>query len=706
MSALISIHNNGHTQECLYKFMPNHLKNETSPYLLQHVDNPVDWYPWGDEALSLARELDKPILLSIGYAACHWCHVMAHESFEDEETAVLMNTHFVNIKVDREERPDIDSIYMSAVQALSGSGGWPMTVFLTPEGKPFYGGTYYPPTPRHGLPSFQQLLTGINEAWQTRRADVEESAGKIAGHLDRSIQLASNARGIDTSIFKNALSAILNSFDQVEGGFSRAPKFPPSMTIEFLLRRYLADNDSMALHMAEFTLQKMAYGGMYDQLGGGFARYATDNKWLIPHFEKMLYDNALLARVYLHAYQISGNPLYKRITEETLDFVARELRHTDGGFYSSYDADSEGVEGKFYVWSEAEIDTILGKDAPLFKRFYDVTDYGNWEGHNILNIKEEPEKIAEAFGLDSAEMAVQLEAARKKLYALRAKRVWPGLDDKVLTAWNGLMLAAFAEAGRVLKRPSYTQIAIDNAEFLFATMRQDNAGTEQSQRGRLLRTWKAGSEAKYNAYLEDYAYLADGLLALYQTTFDERWFTWAEECACIMLTHFQDIVNGGFFDTSDDHERLLHRPKEIQDNATPSANGMAAHVLLKLSLYTGKSKYWDVAETAVAALQGVLGQYPTGFANWLCAASFITGAPHEVAINGDLTDPATQALVDVVNRQYQPNLVLAVGDTFSPIPLLKDRPQQDNKPTAYVCRRFMCQQPVTEPTDLQVQLAL
>jgi uncharacterized protein len=676
--------------------MPNHLANETSPYLLQHVDNPVNWYPWGETALQLAREQDKPILLSIGYAACHWCHVMAHESFEDEATAVYMNTHFINIKVDREERPDLDSIYMQAVVTMTGQGGWPMTVFLTPDGRPFYGGTYYPPTPRYQMPSFRQLMHGIVQAWTDRRAEVEESAGKIANHLGRTFALDGEKGSLNPHMFSQVAAALMNTFDSERGGFGGAPKFPPSMTIEFLLRHYVQNQDGMALHMAEKTLQKMAYGGMYDQLGGGFARYATDVHWLVPHFEKMLYDNALLSWVYLHAYQVTGKELYGRIATETLDFVVRELRHKSGGFYSSYDADSEGEEGKFYVWQADEIQALLGDDADLFMRYYGVTEGGNWEGTNILHMPQPAEAVADALGIEVAQVADKISAANQTLYDVRAQRVWPGLDDKVLTAWNGLMLAAFAEAGRILQRPDYTAVATQNAEFLYTTMRK-------AANGRLLRTWKAGGTAKYNAYLEDYAYLADGLLALYQTSFDSRWFNWAHELAEMILTHFVDD-EGGFFDTSDDHESLLHRPKDVQDNAIPSANGMAAHVLLKLGLYTGNGRYWDVAETAVSALQDVLVQHPNGFAHWLCAAQFILGEPQEVAIIGSAEAADTKALLAQVNDQYRPNLVVAVGSGGDPIPLLANRQQVETRATAYVCRRFVCHQPVTDPAALRAQL--
>ncbi|MCA9935440.1 MAG: thioredoxin domain-containing protein [Ardenticatenaceae bacterium] len=678
--------------------MPNQLIHETSPYLLQHAHNPVNWYPWGKEALQLAREQDKPILLSIGYAACHWCHVMAHESFEDEATAVFMNNHFINIKVDREERPDLDAIYMNAVVAMTGQGGWPMTVALTPQGQPFFGGTYFPPTPRYQMPSFMQVLQAVTNIWQSKRDEINNSAADLTAHLQRNLPLSNGDNALTPGLFRRTLATIHNNFDAIEGGFGKAPKFPPSMTLEFLLWMHYANEDKIALHMAEVTLQKMAYSGMYDQLGGGFARYATDDEWLVPHFEKMLYDNALLARAYLHAWQVTGKPLYQRIAEETLDFVARDMRHESGGFYSSYDADSEGKEGKFYVWSAAKVQTLLGDEAALFMRFYDVSAGGNWEGHNILRVKETPEAVAQSLNLEVGEMAARLETARQTLLAVRVQRVWPGLDDKVLTAWNGLMLAAFAEAGRALNRPDYTQIAVQNAVFLYETMRDEN--------GRLHRTWKAGHAAKYNGYLEDYAYLADGLLALYQTTFDGRWFTWVRELTDLMLTHFHDEANGGFFDTSDDHENLLHRPKDVQDNATPSANAMAARVLLHMSLYTGDGRYWDVAAQATASLHEAMAQYPTSFAHWLGNAAFILSQPREVAIVGKRDAADTAVLRDAVFARYRPDVVVALGNEGDGeiVPLLMGRPLHNGKATAYVCRRFVCQQPVTDPETLLQQL--
>ena len=669
--------------------MTNRLATETSPYLRQHADNPVDWYPWGEEALRAAREADRPILLSIGYAACHWCHVMAHESFEDPATADLMNRHFINIKVDREERPDLDSIYMSAVVAMTGQGGWPMTVALTPDGRPFFGGTYFPPTPRHGLPGFPQLLLGLAQAWKEQREAIESSAGEIADHLRHTAlaEALGSGSALNPDLFDQSLNALVRSFDARRGGFGRAPKFPPSMTLEFLLRMHLQRGDAMSLHMAERTLEAMAHGGIYDQLGGGFARYATDEQWLVPHFEKMLYDNALLARVYLHAWQITGKPLYRRITEETLDFVAREMRHAAGGFFSSYDADSEGEEGKFYVWPAAEIRAALGEAAGRFMAVYGVSEGGNWEGQNILHVSDQTgEKDLSG-----------LAEARRTLYDLRRRRVPPGLDDKVLTAWNGLMLAAFAEAGRALDRPDYTTIAVANAEFLWANLRRDD--------GRLLRSWSAGAGGRYNAYLEDYAFLADGLLALYQTTFDPRWFAWARELGDTVLDHFSD-PEGGFFDTSDDHEALLHRPKDVQDNATPSGNAMAAQVLLRLGLATGDGRYWDAAEPLVAGLYEPMARYPSAFAHWLSAAAFILGEPREVAVVGDPAAADTRALLATVFARYRPNLVVAAGeeDAAAAVPLLAGRERVDGRAAAYVCRRFVCLRPVVEVKALEEQL--
>ncbi len=679
--------------------MTNRLAQETSPYLLQHADNPVDWYPWGEEALAKAQELDKPILLSVGYAACHWCHVMAHESFEDEATAVLMNEHFINIKVDREERPDIDQIYMNAVVAMTGQGGWPMTVALTPEGKPFYGGTYFPPTPRHGLPSFSQVLQNLAEAWRTQRPKIDESAEGITSHLNRAFNLGGEAGTLDKGLLNTAVRQLHTSFDKTWGGFGQAPKFPQPMNLEFTLRAALGTDDDKVRHMVSHSLNKMAQGGMYDHIGGGFARYSTDARWLVPHFEKMLYDNAQLARVYLHAWQVTDDPFYRQICEETLDYVTREMRHEQGGFYSSLDADSEGEEGKFYVWSLAEVQEVLGDEAALFAQVYDITAGGNWEGKNIPNLPHSVAELAAEWEMEPNSLHEKLADSRQKLYEVRSQRVWPGLDDKVLTSWNGLMLAAFAEAGQALGRQDYVNTAVSNATFLYENLRQSD--------GRLRRTWKAGTEAKYNGYLEDYAFLADGLLALYQTTFDERWFIWARELAEMMLAHFAD-EDGGFFDTADDHEELIFRPKDVQDNAIPSGNSMAATVLLQLGLYTGVSDYTNTAVAAISAMHGAMSQYPTGFAQWLNGATLLLSAPQEIALIGDPNTPEMQALLEVARTGYQPYQVVGLKKegVDTAVPLLQNRPQIENKPTAYVCQQFACQTPVTTAQALAAQLTM
>ncbi len=676
--------------------MANHLADETSPYLLQHVDNPVDWYPWGEEALRRAKEEDKPILLSVGYAACHWCHVMAHESFEDEATAAQMNADFINVKVDREERPDVDSIYMQAVTAMTGRGGWPMTVFLTPEAKPFYAGTYFPNEPRHGMPSFRQILTGVAKAWNDERADVLESASDVTKQLQALSDLGHAAQPIGEDVLVNAVRGLAQRFDPTWGGFGQAPKFPQPMTIELLLRESLRTENESAREMAELTLRRMAMGGMYDQIGGGFARYSVDHRWLVPHFEKMLYDNALLARVYLHAWQATGDLLYRRITEETLDYLLREMHDGGGGFYSSQDADSEGVEGKFYVWSAAEIRDVLGDEAETFMRLYGVSDEGNWEGSNVLNLHLDPKGFAGQLDMSPQALEARMSRARAALFEHRSRRVRPGLDDKVLTAWNGLALAAFAEAGQALGRRDYVDAAISNAEFLRRWMRRDS--------GRLHRTWKAGSDAKYNGYLEDYACLADGLLALYEATFEPRWLDWARELADLIVEHFRDAEGVGFFDTSDDHEELIHRPKDLQDNAIPSGNAMAAGVLLKLSLLTGDGALGEVAEQSIASTGRWMSQYPSGFAHWLTLASFLIAGPKEIAIVGSPEDRAP--LVEVLRKGYRPFQVVAAGEEGGDpdVPLLENRTRVDGNAAAYVCRRFVCEAPVTDPKALESAL--
>lgn len=677
--------------------MPNRLAQESSPYLQQHGSNPVDWFPWGAEALARALAEDKPIFLSIGYAACHWCHVMEHESFEDAATAEILNRNFVCIKVDREERSDLDSIYMQAVVAMTGHGGWPMSVWLNPQREPFYGGTYFPPERRHGMPGFKELLRNLAEAWQQRRGELQENARAMLEHL-RSPAAAGGAAGAlpDAGLLPQALQAVLQSFDWSNGGWGAAPKFPQPMTIEFLLRQHARSADPLALEMAERTLQAMAAGGMYDQLGGGFHRYAVDDHWLVPHFEKMLYDNAQLARVYLHAFQVTGKPLYKRIVEETCDYLLREMTEPGGGFYSAQDADSEGEEGRFFVWSVAEVREILKADALLFMEAFDVTAGGNFEGHSILHVQVPLALLAEKYKLAEDEVESRLARARMQLWAVREQRIKPLRDEKVLTAWNGLALAALAEAARVLGRADYLLAAQRNAEFVLGTLHTAN--------GRLLRTWRAGSPAKLNAYLEDYANYADGLLELYQATFEERWFVAARQLADAMLEHFADD-SGGFFDTSADHEQLITRPKDLQDNAVPGGNGMAAGVLLRLAAYTADARYSSAAEQVLARVQASAARYPTAFAQTLQALDFYASAPAEVALVGPLQDAGMAELLAELSEPYRPHQVLALLQPLagSAIPLLHGRVQLGGQATAYVCRNFACQLPVTTRAALHRQ---
>lgn len=660
----------------------NRLSRETSPYLLQHAHNPVDWYPWGPEALERAKAEDKPIFLSIGYAACHWCHVMERESFEDASTAAVLNAGFVPIKVDREERPDLDAIYMDAVQQMTGGGGWPMSVFLTPSGAPFYGGTYFPDTARHGLPAFRDVLEGVSEAWRERRDEVERSAAGLAQAITPATHSHGEAVELPPRVLDEALAQVEAGFDARTGGWGGAPKFPQSMTIEFLLRLSVRSgaDDHRPLAIARRSLDAMAAGGIYDHLGGGFARYATDRIWLVPHFEKMLYDNAQLARAYVHAWQLTRDARYRQTAQETLAFVERDLLTADGGFAASLDADTQGEEGATYVWSLSEIEALLGDDAAEFGRVYGVTADGNWEGHTILS------RVA-----DGDEQ--QLKPARDKLLAARQKRPQPARDDKVLTAWNGLMIAAFADAAAAFDEPRYAGVAARAADLLLTNVRDGD--------GRLRRSWKDG-RALHAGTLEDYTHLADGLLALYQATFDERWFVAARELMDTVLEHFAD-EQGGFFDTADDHEALITRPKGLQDNAIPSGGAMATEVLLRLAAFTGEGKYRTAAEKALSTVVPYLSRYPTGFAQWLNAYAFALGDVVEIAIAGDPTAPGTHALLETVRATYRPFAVVAAGADGA-LPLLADRPQRDSKSTAYVCRNFACRAPVTEPADLAAQL--
>ncbi len=680
--------------------MPNRLNQETSPYLLQHSDNPVDWYPWGDEALSRARDEDRPILLSIGYSACHWCHVMERESFENEEIASLMNENFVNIKVDREERPDLDSVYMEAVQMLTGSGGWPMTVFLTPEGRPYYGGTYFPPEDRQGMPGFPRLLAAASEAYRTNKGEIERVTRQLADQMGRSGQMPRGVNPLTTEVMHTAYSQLATQFDHLNGGFGNAPKFPQPMTPEFMLRYHQHGFNPRALEMVQLTLQKMAYGGIYDQVGGGFHRYSTDAYWLVPHFEKMLYDNALLARLYLHAWQITSNPLYRRITEETLDYVLREMTDTAGGFYSAQDADSEGVEGKFFVWTPDELRAALGPDAELVMGYYGVTDRGNFEGANILNVPKHPEDYADERGVSEGELSEAVQRARATLLEIRERRIHPLLDDKVLTGWNGLMLRSFAEAGAALNRVDYLDAARRNAAFLLDSMRDEN--------GRILRTWRNG-QAKLLGYLEDYACLADGLLALHEATLESRWLWEANVVAEGIIELFWDDAVGGFYDTGSDHESLVIRPRDVFDNAQPCGGSVATDVLLRLAIITGNDDFATKAATPIRALQPLLGRAPSATGHWLGALDFYVSLPKEVVIVGPANGEITRGMLEEVGKRYLPNrVVVGVGDPSSPplgnSPLLEQRVMQDGAPTAYVCQHYVCQLPVTTAEALAAQL--
>jgi uncharacterized protein YyaL (SSP411 family) len=658
----------------------NRLAGETSPYLLQHAHNPVDWWPWGPDALARARLLDRPIFLSIGYAACHWCHVMERESFEDEATAAFLNDHFIPIKVDREERPDLDQIYMTAVQALTGQGGWPMSMFLTPPGRPFYGGTYFPDAPRHGMPSFRQVLEGVSQAWRQDRQGVEDAGARLVQALVDSNRTTSDTELPPSSTLDTATAVIEQQFDARHGGWGGAPKFPQPMTIEFLLRRQLATGDDRPLAVARRSLDAMADGGIHDQLGGGFHRYSTTADWLVPHFEQMLYDNGQLARVYAHAAAITGDAAYRDVADGVLDYLVRELRTPDGGFAASQDADTEGEEGGTFVWTADEIEQVVGADeADLIASYYDVSPTGNWEGKVILQ-RIRPRASDDVEGA--------LRGLRRTLLAHRQTRPQPARDDKVLAAWNGLAIAAFADAGR-------PEPAVAAASLILEKLLVD---------GRLRRSWKDG-RATADGVLEDYANLGEGLLDLYEATFDERWFVAARALADVILDHFVDPT-GGFFDTADDHERLITRPKDPQDNAVPSGGAMATTLLLKLAALTGDGRYRDAAERALASVGTYLGRYPTGFAQWLSALDFAHAKVTEVAIVGDPGSVATRALVAVLDETYRPNLVRALSATpeRSIVPLMADRVAIGGKPTAYVCLGFACRMPVTEPDALRAEL--
>ncbi|MEA2646562.1 MAG: uncharacterized protein QOE92_1645 [Chloroflexota bacterium] len=677
--------------------MPNRLAGETSPYLRQHRDNPVDWYPWGDEALARARAEDRPIFLSIGYSACHWCHVMERESFEDDGVAAFLNEHFVPIKVDREERPDLDSIYMQAVQQMTGSGGWPMSVFLTPDLKPFFGGTYFPPTARYGMPGFLDILGAVAEAYRDRRVEVEANAGRVAEVISAGIGGGHQAHEPDLAVLDDAAARLKPQYDPQEGGFGQAPKFPQAMALEFLLRCWRRTGDRELLEVVERSLVKMAHGGIFDQLGGGFHRYSTDARWLVPHFEKMLYDQALLAPLYLHAYQATDNPGYLGACTRTIDYVLRDMTSPEGGFYSAEDADSDGVEGLFYTWTAEEVAELLGDDYEVFARTFDVSDEGNWEGRSILHVLGDRRSIPETLGIGEGEYRGRLESARERLLAARDARTRPARDDKVLTGWNGLMLAAIAEAAAVLDRADYLEAAQRNATMLLARVDGD---------GRVLRTTREGQEP-LAGYLEDYACLAHGLLALYQADFDPRWYTAAEAIARSMLDRFRDPEGGVLYSAADEHRDLLFRPKDWDDNAVPAGNSMAAEVLVELSLLSGEGAYRDAAVDVMSALTHSLASHPLFFGRLLSAVDTHLSNPMEVAVVGDLRSPAAAALLREVRSEYLPAMVLAAGPPGSSVPpLLGAREGAASGAVAYVCRGFVCSLPVTSASGLRQQMGL
>jgi uncharacterized protein len=656
--------------------MANRLAGETSPYLLQHRDNPVDWYPWGEEALSRAREEDRPILLSVGYSACHWCHVMERESFEDPDTAAYMNEHFVPVKVDREERPDVDAIYMEAVQSMTGHGGWPMTVFLDPDGIPFYGGTYFPPDESRGMPSFRMVMEAVVDAFETKREEIRERAPEVRQRLGAIGAVEPRPGGAGETDLAAATRRLLEGADRQYGGFGGAPKFPPASSLELLLARGETE-------VVRETLDAMLAGGIYDQLGGGFARYAVDRVWLVPHFEKMLYDNALLATAYLHGWLAFGEERYRRVCEETLDWMLREMRGPEGGFYSALDADSEGEEGRFYVWFPEQIREVLGEGAaaPVLE-FYGVTQRGNFEGANVLHLAQGA----------SAPEPPGLEEARALLLAARKERVRPGLDDKRLLSWNALAISALAEAGAVLGRDDCLDAARACAEFVWGQMRD--------AQGRLLRTYKDG-EARLNAYLEDQAFLLEALLTLYEAGFELRWYEAAVETATAMLDRFGDPVRGGFYSTSTDHEELIVRRKEVGDHPIPSGNSAAALGLLRLAALSGEARYREAAEGVFDLFAKPAIEHPDAFAHLLRALDFAQAPVKEVALIGD---PIAD-LAAVVRSAYRPHQVLAAGPEGSDQPpLLAGRTLLGGRPAAYVCENFACRLPVSDPTELRSEL--
>ena len=673
----------------------NRLANETSPYLRQHADNPVDWYPWGDEAFARAKAEDKPILLSVGYAACHWCHVMAHESFEDAETAGMMNALFVNVKVDREERPDVDGIYMQAVQAMIGHGGWPMTVVLTPEGHPYWGGTYFPREDRPGMPSFKRVLATIASAWETKRDAVERTTAAMRELYENSARIVTATGELSPDLLARAFRGLQQRHDPVHGGFEGAPKFPGTMALDFCLRWYAHTGELGALDVAQHSFIAMARGGIYDQVGGGFARYSVDAEWLVPHFEKMLYDNALLARLGVHLWQVTRDAETRRVTEETFTWIANEMTSPDGGFYSSLDADSEGHEGKFYVWDAEEIDRVLGNDARVARAYWNVREGGNFEGKSILHVPSDTETIARRLDLSVDAVRAAVARAVPLLLKERAKRVRPGLDDKVLAGWNGLMTRALAEAARAFGDPRWREMAVRNGRFLREHL---------VRAGRVTRVYSAGGR-KGPGFLEDHAAVALAFLALHELTLEPEWLADAKAIATVMERHYRDASTGAWYDTADDGEILITRPRDLFDNATPAGPSLALETMLRLSELDGDEKRRSDVLMQLAALAEPMAKWPNGFGHALGVTDLALFGAIAVALVGEKGDPGTRALAGVVAERYLPRLVLASAPAGQvPVPLLAGRPAVNGAPTAYVCRGFACDLPALDTVELARQL--
>ena len=676
--------------------MSNRLIKETSPYLLQHSTNPVDWYPWGDEAIETAQKENKPIFLSIGYSACHWCHVMERESFEDPQIASKLNRLFICIKVDREERPDIDSIYMGAIQAMTGSGGWPLSVFLTPKCEPFFGGTYFPPDDRHGMPSFNKILDAVSQAYINRPDEISAAAEQVVTAITNMATPQAHAGELSAVTLDQAYDSIKENFDQINGGFGNAPKFPQPMVLEYLLKHHHRTGNQDALNMVESTLTNMARGGIYDQIGGGFHRYSTDSHWLVPHFEKMLYDNALLSNVYLHAYQITKDTFYREILQDTLDYVIREMVAPTGGFYSSQDADSEGKEGKYYVWKKDEIERHINpRYKTILASYYGVTDTGNFDGDNILNRPQDDHTAAQTHGVTTDILKSIVTDLKTNLMKARHYRASPPTDTKVLTSWNGLMIDSLASASTVLHRKDYLDAAISGANFILNNMKQTK---------RLMHTDKQG-ESKVIGYLEDYACLGQGILAIYESTFDPKWIIEADALGKSIIHLFWDEPNSVFYDTGYDHETLVIRPRDITDNATPCGSSTATEFLLRLGLFTGNVMYSKLAEESLQAMQWLMLRVPHGAGKWLEALDFYLSRPKEIVVIGSAQNPLTQVLLDTIRTTYLPNSILAGLDTdtqhsHDDIPILQDKAMVKGNPTAYVCEQYICKDPTSDPEYL------